>query len=307
MRIVFMGTPDFAAMSLERLYTDGYDVAGVFTQPDKARKRGMKVSYSPVKETALAHGTPVFQPSSLRETEVHAQLAALRCDLIVVVAYGKLLPCEILSIPPLGCVNIHASLLPKYRGAAPVQWAVLSGEKETGVTAIYMSKELDSGDILLAKRTGIKDEETAAELYDRLSTLGAQLLSETAAAISRGETVRAPQIEAEATYAPSLTKDMSPIDWNKTAFEIQCAVRGLTPWPVATASVGGCVLRVFSVDIEANESDKMPGEVISAGQQGIKIACADAAVVIKELQAPGGRRMHAADYLRGHALLVQNA
>ena len=302
MRIVFMGTPDFAAKSLERLYFDGYDVAGVYTQPDKARKRGMRVSYSPVKETAITHGTPVYQPSSLRDTEVHAQLAALNCDLIVVVAYGKLLPGEILSIPPLGCINIHASLLPRYRGAAPVQWAVLNGESETGVTAIYMSKELDSGDILLAKKTRIDDDETAAELYDRLSTLGADLLSETALAISRGVTVRVPQIDAEATYAPSLHKEMSPIDWNKTAFEIQCAVRGLTPWPVATASVGGTVLRVFSVDIEANESEKMPGEIISADNRGIKIACADAAIIINELQAPGGKRMRASDYLRGHAI-----
>ena len=294
-----MGTPDFAATSLERLYSDGYDVAGVFTQPDKARRRGMRVSFSPVKDVAIAHGTPVFQPASLRDSAVHSQLADLSCDLIVVVAYGKLLPVEILSIPNLGCVNIHASLLPKYRGAAPVQWAVLSGERESGVTAIYMSKELDSGDVLFSKKTAIGDEETAEQLFNRLSVLGAELLSETVSALSRGDVARVPQNDDDASYAPSLNKGMSPIDWYKTAYEIKCAVRGLTPWPVATASFGDTVLRVFSVDIADNCSGKLPGEIISADQTGICIACSDAAIIIKELQAPGGKRMAAADFLRG--------
>ena len=297
-----MGTPDFAVPSLKRLYSDGHEIACVYTQPDKARKRGMKVSHSPVKEVALAHGTPVFQPASLRDGNVCSELKALQCDLVAVVAYGKLLPVEILATPPLGCINIHGSLLPKYRGAAPVQWAVINGEHETGVTSMHMAEELDAGDILFAKKTVIGNDETAEVLYNRLSILGAELLGETVDALSRGGVAANPQNEADATYAPPLSKDMSPIDWTKTAFHIKCAVRGLTPWPVATTSFGGTVFKVFTVEIEENSTGKMPGEIILADQNGIKVACSDAAIVIKELQAPGGKRMNASDYLRGHTL-----
>ena len=318
MRIVFMGTPGFAAASLERLYADGHDVACVFTKPDKpAGRRGLTVSFSPVKQAALAHGSTVYQPDSLRDDRIINELREFECDIIVVVAYGKLLHSGILNIPPLGCVNIHGSLLPKYRGAAPVQWAVLNGEAETGVTSMYMTEEIDAGDILLAERTPIGMNETAEELYERLGALGAGLLSKTLAALQRGEIVRIPQNSADVTYAPALSKDMSPVDWTKTAAQTERAVRGLTPWPIASATLGGIVFKLHAVEICENDhfrakssaadapwttiSDKYkPGEVISADRNGIMVACRDGAVLIKELQAPGGKRMTAADYMRGH-------
>ena len=298
-----MGTPVFAAAPLERLYNDGHDIAGVFTQPDKSRNRGMRVSYSPVKEIAMAHGTAVFQPEKLSDGTAADIISGLNCDMIVVVAYGKLLPRDILDLPPLGCINIHASLLPKYRGAAPIQWAILNGEKETGLTSIYLSEELDAGDMILSKRTLVGDDETARELFERLSLSGAELLSETIGAILSGKAARIPQIQSEATYAPPLRKEMSPIDWKDKALQIKRKVRGLDPWPVATAEFGGTIYKVFSVDIsDRRQEGKNPGDVISAGRQGIEVACADAAIIIKELQAPGGRRMQASEYLKGHKI-----
>lgn len=297
-----MGTPDFAIKPLERLYGDGHDIVGVFTQPDKPRSRGMKVVSSPVKELAITRGTPVFQPTTLRDGSALDVLSKLGCELIVVVAYGKLLPLKVLELPPLGCINIHGSLLPKYRGAAPIQWAVLNGEKETGVTSMYMAEELDAGDMLYKKRTIIGENETAGDVYTRLSILSAEVLGETIDAISRGEVVREPQNHAEATLAPPLKKDMSPIDWFDPADKIKNKVRGLNPWPVATAEFSGITYKVFSVEISDRKTTNTPGEIISAGSDGLAVACADRALVIKELQAPGGKRMMAADYLRGHKI-----
>jgi len=204
----------------------------------------------------------------------------------------------------MGAINIHASLLPKFRGAAPIQWAILEGEKETGVTSMFMAEELDTGDMLYTMSTPIGNDETAGELYDRLGFLGAELLGETIAAISRGEAERTPQNHDLATFAPPLTKDMSPIDWSDTAYKIKCKVRGLNPWPTATAELRGILFKVFSVDISKGVTGKPPGELISAGNHGIEVACADGTVVIKELQAPGGKRMAAADYLRGKPMQV---
>ena len=305
MKIVFMGTPGFAAASLERLYDDGHEIAAVFTQPDKARDRGLKTSRSPVKRLADAYGTTVYQPTTLKDEQIVELLRGMRCELIAVVAYGKLLPREILSMPPLGCINIHGSLLPKYRGAAPVQWAVLNGESETGVTSMVMDAAFDSGDILLSKKTLIGENETAEELYDRLSMIGAELLSETVDALAMGKVERIPQNSADATYAPPLDKTMSPIDWSATAASIKCKVRGLTPWPIATTVLSGTVCKVFSVDVLDTPdatAGKKPGDIVSADKNGIAVACADGAVLIKELQAPGGKRMSSSDYLRGHPL-----
>jgi len=302
MRIVFMGTPDFAKKPLERLYNDGHDVAGVFTQPDKPSNRGMKVAFSPVKEFALTHGFPLFQPKTLRDGTALDALEKLGCEIIVVVAYGKLLPREILGLPPYGCVNVHASLLPKYRGAAPIQWAVLNGERETGVTSMYMAEELDAGDILYVKRAVIGDNETAGELYGRLSILGAGLISETIAKISNGDAVCLTQNHAEATFAPPLKKEMSPIDWHEDAVSIKNKVRGLNPWPVATAEFSGKTYKIFSADISGRKAAGVPGEITATGVNGIEIVCADGSVIIKELQAPGGKRMLAADYIRGHRI-----
>ena len=295
-----MGTPAFATASLRRLYADGYDVAGVFTQPDKPRNRGLTVSYSPVKETAVAHGTAVFQPMTLREGNAANTIRELNCDIIVVVAYGKLLPKEILETPQFGCVNIHASLLPKYRGAAPVQWAVLRGETETGITSMLMSDELDAGDILLSKKTRIHDDETAGELMDRLSDIGADVLSETIDAVLNRKMIRIPQKHEEASFAPPLTKGMSPIDWSDNAMNIKRKVRGLNPWPVASSNFNGTVFKVFTVAIgDSRPAGIKPGEVVSSGEQGLEVACADGTIIIKELQAPGGRRMTAAEFMRG--------
>ena len=304
MKIVFMGTPDFAVKSLERLYTDGCDIAAVFTQPDKPKNRGMKMVMSPVKELALEKGTRIYQPQSLKDGEALEILKSLSPDLIAVVAYGKLLPREILQLPKLGCVNIHGSILPKYRGSAPIQWAVLNGEHETGVTSMYMAEAMDAGDIIMIKKTKIGDDETSGALYDRLGGLGAGLLSETVSAIENGTAGRTKQNDDEATYAPPLRKDMSPIIWDKPSGAVICQIRGLNPWPAATAEIGGINFKVYKAVMTGNETKAKPGTLLNAGKDGIEIACSDGTVIIKELQAPGGKRMNASDYLRGHPLCL---
>ena len=302
MKIVFMGTPSFAAASLERLYADGRDVAAVFTQPDKPKHRGMKLTQSPVKTLALEHDTPVHQPATLRDGQALEILRDIEPDLIAVVAYGKLLPHDILTLPTFGCVNIHGSLLPKYRGSAPVQWAVLNGDEISGVTSMYMAEQMDAGDIILKKETPIGDGETAGALYDRLSALGAQLLSETLDAISDGTAPRTPQDEKLVTYAPPLGKHQSPIDWSQPAQKIVNQVRGLNPWPSATTSLNGVTFKVHKAAVDSNTTGAAPGELVAAGVDGLIVACADGAVRIVELQAPGKRRMDATDYLRGNPL-----
>ena len=301
MRVVFMGTPEFAVRSLNQLYDDGFDIVGVFTQPDKPCGRGLKVSGSPVKKLALSQSTPVFQPISLREKDVADSLRALQCDIIAVTAYGKLLSREILDIPPLGCVNIHGSILPKYRGAAPIQHSILAGDRETGITSMYMAEELDAGDMIFTKVIPIGDDETSGELFGRLSTLGAEVLSETLQAISYGLAPRIPQNHADATYAPQLTRDMAPIDWNDTAFNIKCKVRAFNPWPIATAEFGNKTFKIFSVDICDDRAGKKPGEIIDICKSTLRIACADGSIIVNELQAPGCKRMTAAECLRGNA------
>ena len=302
MKIVFMGTPAFAAASLNQLYTDGHDICAVMTQPDKQRNRGMRLGISPVKELASAHGTPVFQPQTLKDGVAADILRGLKADLIAVVAYGKLLPLDILSLPECGCVNIHGSILPKYRGSAPVQRAVLNGERITGVTSMYMAPEMDAGDIILRKTTEIGEEETAGELYDRLAILGAGLLSDTVHAIASGTASRIKQNDADATYAPPLTKEMSPIDWTKTTREILCHIRGLNPWPVATTELGGTIFKVFKATGTQSITGLMAGTIVETGRDSLEVACADGTIIIKELQAPGGKRMSVADYLRGHPI-----
>ena len=297
-----MGTPDFAVASLARLYEAGHDIVGVFTQPDKPKNRGMKLSASPVKELAMEHNTPVYQPASLKNAEVMDALRALAPELIAVVAYGKLLPREVLELPPLGCVNIHGSVLPKYRGSAPIQWEVLNGEKQAGVTAMYMAEEMDAGDIIAIETTEIGEYETAGELYARLGLLGAGLLCKTLDAISRGTAVRTPQDSAEATFAPPLTKELSPIDWSQTAFVVLRKILGLNPWPIATTELAGTNFKVYAAIEGADDTAAKPGEIVSSGNAGLEVACADGTVIITELQVPGGKRMRAGDYLRGHPI-----
>ena len=303
MRIVFMGTPDFAASSLRGLLAASYDIAGVFCQPDKPKNRGHRLQPCPVKEAALAAGLEVYQPASLRDGQALEVLRSLRPDLIAVVAYGRILPAEILDLPPLGCVNVHGSLLPKYRGSAPVQRAVLNGETVTGVTTMYLSPGMDEGDIIFSRETPIGPEETSGALMDRLAPLGAQLLVETLRAIEAGTAPRTPQDPARATYAPPLTKEEAPVDWTRGAREILCHIRGLQPWPCATAVLGGTEFRLFAAQASGREVSDAPGAVVSAGKAGIEVACGGGtSVIVTELQAAGGRRMAASAYLAGHRL-----
>ena len=303
MRVVFMGTPDFAEASLQRLIADGFEICAVYTQPDKAKGRGMELSFSPVKTCALAHGIPVFQPDTFRDAQVVEELRALHADIIAVVAYGKLLPDEVLASARLGAVNLHGSLLPKYRGAAPIQWAVLNGDRETGVTTFHLVKDMDAGDMIYTEKTEIGEFETSGELYDRLKEIGAGLLSRTLRDLDLGTAPRTPQNAEEATYVTRLDKSMSPIDWKKTPREIVKWIYGLQPWPCATMELGGSTVKVFAAAYSDRTTDKTPGAVLSAGRQGIEIACGDGhCLFVTELQAPGKKRMSAADYLRGHPL-----
>ena len=303
MKILFMGTPEFAVPSLNALLEAGHTVCGVFTQPDKPKNRGMKLLPSPVKVCALSHEIPVFQPAKMRDGEALGYLRELDPELIVVAAYGKILPSEILDYPIKGCINVHSSLLPKYRGAAPINWAILNGEAVTGVTIMHMVPALDAGDIIAQASTPIGADETAPTLTARLAELGAELLVSTVEAIGAGTAARTPQDEADSTYAPMLSRELSPMDWSKPARTLHDQVRGLLPWPAAVAEFGGIRCKVFSTDIPLQTTDAAPGTILEAGKRGIDIACGGGTVLhIDELQADGGKRMKAADYLRGHPL-----
>lgn len=305
MRIVFMGTPDFAAASLKKLVEEHFEVVGVFTQPDRPKGRGMELAFSPVKQVALAAGIPVYQPDKMRDGTALEILKELRPDFLAVVAYGRILPDDILALPKYGAVNVHGSLLPKYRGAAPIQWAVLNGDRVTGVTTMYLAHEMDSGDIIYTQETEIGETETAGELFDRLMEMGAELLVKTLQDIEAGTAPRTPQDHSKASYVHMLDKSLSPIDWNRSPRAVRKWIYGLQPWPVATMELEGAVYRVFAAEYTENKTDKAPGAVVSAGKAGIEIACADGeTLMITELQAPGKKRMRAADFLRGHAIAV---
>jgi methionyl-tRNA formyltransferase len=304
MRILFMGTPDFAVASLKRLVEDGHEICGVFTQPDKPKKRGHKLTFSPVKEYAITQNLPVYQPLKMRDGEALGIIESLQPELIVVAAYGKILPEEILNYPRLGSINVHSSLLPKYRGAAPINWAILDGEVETGVSIMYMAKELDAGDVILQKTTPISDEEDSLQLTIRLADLGAQALAEAVAALSNGTAVRTPQDHEKHTYAAMLSREMSPINWARSAREIDCQVRGLIPWPCATAELANTRFKIYRT-APGQKTDKAPGTILSAGKQGIEVACGDGmSLMITELQAEGGKRMAAGAYLLGHPIEI---
>ena len=304
MRILFMGTPDFAVASLRQLVEDGHTVCGVFTQPDKPKNRGHKLAFSPVKEYAITHGIPVYQPLKMRDGEALALVEQLEPELIVVAAYGKILPEEILNAPPLGAINVHSSLLPKYRGAAPINWAILNGETETGVSIMYMAKELDAGDVILQLTTPIGEDEDAQSLTVRLAELGAQALSRTVRALADGTAARMPQDESAMTYASMLSREMSPIDWSRTAREISCQVRGLIPWPCAVTELAGNRFKVYRT-APGRACSAAPGTILSAGKSGIEVACGDGqSLLITELQAEGGKRMAAGAYLLGHPISI---
>ena len=304
MRILFMGTPDFAAVSLKRLVEDGHEICGVFTQPDKPRNRN-KVTFSPVKEYALSCGLTVYQPVKMRDGTALDIVKSLAPELIVVVAYGRILPKDILDVPPLGCVNVHASLLPKYRGAAPINWAMLNGDAETGVSIMYMAEELDAGDVIRVAKTPIDPEEDLPSLWNRLAELGADALSAAIPTLADGTAARTPQDGSQATFAPMLSRELSPIDWTKPMTVIRNQVRGLIPWPTAVTELGGNRCKVFSTSVLDATTSAAPGTILAAGKEGIQVACGGGTVLrIDELQADGGKRMKAADYLRGHPIPV---
>ena len=301
MRVVFMGTPEFSVPCLRRLIADGHEVVGVFTQPDKPKGRGKQMTPPPVKVTATENGIPVFQPRSMRDGEALAILEQLKPDVIVVTAFGKILPKEILDCPPYGCINIHASLLPRYRGAAPIQWCVLNGETESGVTSMQMDVGLDTGDMLLKAKTPITPDMTAGELHDRLSVLGAEVLSETLSAAQMGELHPKKQDDALSNYAPMLTKELSPIDFTKSAQAVHNQIRGLSPWPAATMVLCGKKLKIHASAL-CGDKGGMPGEVMENVKR-LVIACGDGKCVeILTVQAEGKRAMSAAEYLRGSAV-----
>ena len=306
MKILFMGTPDFAVPSLEALLNAGHEICGVFTQPDKPKNRGMKLQAPPVKEFALAHDIRVFQPESVKDGAAIEQIRSLEPELIAVAAYGRILPVDILEYPAYGCINVHSSLLPKYRGSAPIHWAILNGDEQSGVTIMHMSKAMDSGDIIAQAVTPIDPNETVETLHDRLAQMGAKLLVEVVEQLKNGTATRTPQDESKVTYAPMLSRALSPLDWTRTARQLHDQVRGLIPWPATTTDIiSGQPVKIFEVEETGVATDAVPGTIVAAGKQGIDVACGDGMLLrIKQLQAQGGKRMAAADYLRGHPINI---
>lgn len=301
MRIVFMGTPDFAVPSLQALIDAGHDVCAVYTQPDKPQGRKQILTASPVKTLALEHDIPVFQPNTLKNEDEQARLRELAPEVIIVVAYGKLLPKAVLDIPPHGCINVHGSLLPRWRGAAPIQWAVIAGDEMAGVTTMQMAEGLDTGDMLLTYETKVGEKETAGELFDRLAQSGAELLTQTL--VKLDEITPRPQDDAQSCYAHMLDKQMAVIDWSKSAHEIDCLIRGLNPWPIALTTLSGERLKVFAAEKAAGNGE--PGTVLEANpKKGLTVACGEGALKLTEIQLVGGKRMKATDFLRGHAIEV---
>ena len=305
MNIVFMGTPDFAVPCLKALVESGENVSAVFTQPDKPKGRGYKLTPPPVKEYAVSQNIPVYQPVSMKKgeeaDEAYDILRELSPDLVVVVAYGQILPKRILDIPKTYCINIHASLLPKYRGAGPIQWSILDGEKVTGVTSMIMAEGLDTGDMLIKAELEIGENETADELHDRLSVLGADVLLKTVDAIKKGDVCPEKQDDSLSNYAPRLTKELCPIDFNKPAAKIHDQIRGLSSWPCAVAEVAGRRLKVFRSELDGIRHGGAPGEICDKDR--FTVVCGDGfGITFTEVQADGGKRMKTADYLRGNKL-----
>lgn len=301
MRIVYMGTPDFAVLPLQKLIKSKHNVVAVFTQPDKPKGRGYQLQPPPVKVTAQAHNIPVYQPQSIKTPEMLAVLQQLAPDIIVVVAYGQILPKPVLDLPPYGCVNVHASLLPKYRGAAPIQWCIVNGEKETGVTTMYMAQGLDTGDMILKYQTPISPEETAGELSDRLSVMGADCLLETIALIEEGKAPRQAQREEDSCYASMIQKSMAEIDFTKPAQEVHQLVMGFSPAPAAYTFLGKKRLKVYRSRV-VKEMQGEAGAVLATDR--FIVACKEGAIELLEVQLEGSKRMLAKDFLRGKKLII---
>ncbi len=301
MRVVFMGTPEFSVPSLKALCESKHEVVGVVSQPDKPKGRGMKLVPTPVKAAAMEYGVPVYQPTTLKTKEAVDNLAVLDPDIIIVVAYGKLLPNTVLELPKYGCVNLHASLLPAYRGAGPISWCILNGESKTGVTTMHMAEQLDAGDMILQEETPIGENETADELHDRLATLGAPLLLKTLDLLEEGNAPRIPQNDELSSYAPMLDKSLSPLDFSVSANEVHHKICGLSSWPCAQTTVNGKLLKVYSSRVVDGFSGT-PGTLLS--NKRMIVACKDGAVEFTSVQLAGGKRMAASAFLAGHPLSV---
>lgn len=299
MRIMFMGTPDFARVNLEKLVERGYEVCCAVSQQDKPQGRKMVLTPPPVKEYALSKNIPVLQPQTLKDGAFMSELKQYDPELIIAVAYGKILPKYVLDYPKHGCINVHGSLLPKYRGSAPVQWAVINGDKETGVTTMYMDEGMDTGDILLQKKFDIAENETSGMLMERMAGIGADLLIETLNNLDKITPVS--QNENEATYAPMLKKEMGKIDWTKSAEEIKSLVYGMNPWPTAFFETDKGIVKVFKADVSFVKTDKKPGTVVNADKT-LDISTGNGVLIIKELQLQGKKRMNVADFLRGNKI-----
>ena len=302
MRVVFMGTPDFAVGTLEAIIKAGHEVVAVITQPDKPKGRGKAVQYTPVKEKALEYDLPVYQPVKVREESFVKELEAMKPEVIVVVAFGQILSKEILDMPKYGCVNVHASLLPKYRGSAPIQWAVIDGEKESGVTTMLMNEGIDTGDMLKTTVISLDEKETGGSLFDKLAIAGADLLVETLVELESGTVTRTPQEEEKATHAKMLNKTMGLIDFTKSAVEIERLIRGLNPWPSAYTGLDGKTLKIWDADVVEKEADGEPGEIVEVGKNHVYVKTGKGLLELKEIQLEGKKRMEMEAFLRGYSL-----
>lgn len=308
MKLVFMGTPDFAATILNGLIGSGHDIIGVVTQPDKKKGRGQESSYSPVKELAITHGLKVYQPVKVKEQEFLDLMNELKPDAIIVAAFGQILPKALLNIPEYGCINVHASLLPKYRGAAPIQYAILDGEKETGITIMYMDVGIDTGDIILQERLTIESNETGGSLFDKMALLGSKLLIKALDQIENGTASRVEQDNEKATHVKIISKEMGKLDFSLPAVRLERMVRGLNPWPSAYTFLDGKTLKLWKADVEeddiADRSGVKPGEIIEIRKDAIVVNTGDGKLLIKELQLEGKKRLTADAFLRGYQVVA---
>ncbi|WP_167956919.1 methionyl-tRNA formyltransferase [Anaerosporobacter faecicola] len=302
MKVLFMGTPDFAVTTLEKIIEAGHEVVGVVTQPDKPKGRGKAVLYTPVKEVAMAHGLPIYQPVKVREEHVIEELSKLQPDIGVIVAFGQILPQTLLDMPTYGCVNVHASLLPKYRGAAPIQWSIIDGEPTTGVTIMQMDAGLDTGDMINRVEIPIEKEETGGSLFNKLAEAGADLLIDTLRSFEEGTIVRTKQDSAASTYAARLTKELGNMDFTKSAVVLERLIRGLNPWPSAYTSLNGKTLKVWRADVELKEYGGKPGEIVELTKDAIIVQTGEQALALKEIQLEGKKRMDAGAFLRGFSI-----
>lgn len=302
MRILFMGTPDIAVGCLQKIIDEKHDIIGVVTQPDKPVGRGKKMGMPPVKELALKYDLPVYQPIKARDEEFVKILKDLNPDLIVVVAFGQILPKSILDIPKFGCVNVHVSLLPKYRGAAPINWVIINGEDKTGVTTMYMDEGLDTGDMILTSEFELNDEITAGELHDIMKVEGAKVLKETIDLIEKGEAPRIPQNHEEFTYAPMMNKTLGQIDFSKSAKDIHNLVRGVNPWPSAYTTYKGQTMKIWKTKVLSESSDKVPGTILKVDKEGIRVSTKDNVILISEIQMPGKKRVLVEEYIKGNSI-----